>query len=561
MIRQQINKTSSYSYIRLNNEIKTFDTPVKEENRGGMSNGWAFVKNNRFFQITDITNVPWSNKVLDIEYASFRDKTLPGSEEKWKLKISGNKKEKVAAEILAAMYDASLDQFVEHYWSVPGIWPNNTRVSAWTEKTNFTVFNSSQRYIQESTVKYVEKMYDQLLNHNIATSYSEYKDGYLTTTRVMVNKGGMRDMAMAAPADKAEARIVAGYISFSDSVSVNFKTDKELLLLGETIKKISTSQSSNVAIRKNFSETAFFLPELRTDSTGAIEFSFTMPEALTKWKFMALAHTKDASFGYSTKEIVTQKELMVQPNAPRFLREGDKMEFSTKIVNLTDKELTGTAQLELFDASTNTSIDGWFRNSFPNQYFTVGAGQSESVKFPIDVPYLFNKALVWRIVARSGNYSDGEENSMPVLTNRMLVTESLPINMKGSGTKNFTFEKLLNSASSESLQHQSLTVEYSSNPAWYAVQALPYLMDYPYDCAEQTWNRYYANSLASYITSASPKIKQVFEQWKIKDTAALMSNLEKNQELKAVLLEETPWVLEAKTEAQQKKISPSSSIW
>ena len=165
---------------------------------------------------------------------------------------------------------------------------------------------------------------------------------------------------------------------------------------------------------------------------------------------------------------------MVQPNAPRFLREGDKMEFSTKIVNLTDKELTGTAQLELFDASTNTSIDGWFRNSFPNQYFTVGAGQSESVKFPIDVPYLFNKALVWRIVARSGNYSDGEENSMPVLTNRMLVTESLPINMKGSGTKNFSFEKLLKSAGSESLQHQSLTVEYSSNPAWYAVLALPY---------------------------------------------------------------------------------------
>jgi uncharacterized protein YfaS (alpha-2-macroglobulin family) len=367
----------------------------------------------------------------------------------------------------------------------------------------------------------------------------------------MVNQAGMKDMAMSAPAAKERDGIVGDLISFSDSV--NFNTDKELLILGETIKKISKSQTSNITIRKNFNETAFFLPELRTDSTGAIEFSFTMPEALTKWKFMALAHTKDAAFGSSTKEIVTQKELMVQPNAPRFLREGDRMEFSSKIVNVTDKELTGTAELQLFDATTNQSIDGWFRNAFPTQYFTVGAGQSEAVKFPIDVPYLFNKALVWRIVARSGNYSDGEENSMPVLTNRMLVTESLPINMKGSGTKNFKFEKLLNSGSSESLQHQSLTVEYSSNPAWYAVQALPYLMEYPYECAEQTWNRYYANSLASFISNASPKIKQVFEQWKIKDTAALMSNLEKNQELKAVLLEETPWVLEAKTEAQQKK--------
>ena len=174
--------------------------------------------------------------------------------------------------------------------------------------------------------------------------------------------------------------------------------------------------SGDVKIRKNFNETAFFFPDLHTDSTGAIEFSFTMPEALTKWKFMALAHTKDAAFGSSTKEIVTQKELMVQPNAPRFLREGDKMEFSSKIVNMTDKEMTGSAQLQLIDATTNESVDGWFSNMAPNQYFTVAAGQSEAVKFPIQVPYLFNKALVWRIVAKAGNYSvrDGEENAMPV---------------------------------------------------------------------------------------------------------------------------------------------------
>jgi len=142
---------------------------------------------------------------------------------------------------------------------------------------------------------------------------------------------------------------------------------------------------------------------------------------------------------------------------------------------------------------------------------------------------------------------------MPVLTNRMLVTETMPLPMRGTGTKNFTFVKLLNSGKSETLQNYALTLEYTSNPAWYAVQALPYLMEYPYECAEQTWNRYYANSLATFISNSSPRIKQVFEKWKIKDTAALMSNLQKNQELKAVLLEETPWVLQAKTEEQQKK--------
>ena len=188
-----------------------------------------------------------------------------------------------------------------------------------------------------------------------------------------------------------------------------------------------------------------------------------------------------------------------------------------------------------------------------NQYFTVAAGQSEAVKFPIEVPYQFNKALVWRIVAKAGAYSDGEENALPVLTNRMLVTETMPLPMRGTGTKNFTFEKLLNSGKSETLQNYSLTLEYTSNPAWYAVQALPYLMEYPYECAEQTWNRYYANSLASHISNSSPRIKQVFEKWKIKDTAALMSNLQKNQELKAVLLEETPWVLQAKNESEQKR--------
>jgi hypothetical protein len=203
--------------------------------------------------------------------------------------------------------------------------------------------------------------------------------------------------------------------------------------------------------------------------------------------------------------------------------------------------------------ATNESVGGWFNNMYPNQYFTVAAGQSEAVMFPIQVPYLFDKALVWRIVARAGDVSDGEEAAIPVLTNRMLVTETLPLNLRNTQTKNFRFEKLLTSGNSETLQHHSLTVEYTSNPAWYAVQALPYLMEYPYECAEQTWNRFYANALASKIANSSPRIKQIFESWNTKDTAALLSNLQKNQELKAVLLEETPWVLQAKTEAQQKK--------
>jgi uncharacterized protein YfaS (alpha-2-macroglobulin family) len=229
------------------------------------------------------------------------------------------------------------------------------------------------------------------------------------------------------------------------------------------------------------------------------------------------------------------------------------MEFSAKIVNLGEKEVTGIATLELLDAATNKPVDGWFKNVFPNQYFTIAAGQSQAVKFPMEIPFNFNSAMTYRIVAKAGEFSDGEEMAIPILTNRMLVTESLPLNLRNQTTKTFKFDKLLNSGSSTTITNHALTVEYTSNPAWYAVQALPYLMEYPYECAEQTFNRYYANTLAGYISRSMPKIKAVFEKWKNVDTAALMSNLEKNQELKSALLQETPWVLDAQNENQQKK--------
>ncbi|HRE37970.1 MAG TPA: alpha-2-macroglobulin family protein [Chitinophagaceae bacterium] len=539
--------TTDYSFLQLNNQKKTFSFPATEADRGGFGANWLFVKHNRVYQLNQSINVPWTNKDLQIEYMTYREKTLPGSEEKWKIKITGYKKDKVAAEMLASMYDASLDQFYSHNWNEPSIWPYYYNNKTWSGSQNFSQLQSYQKYVYAEESKYVTKAYDYLFQSDI----EEYGNQtyYYRTRNVSEEASGAPAPAVAdtsAVADTNDpSKIVAYKVTMrdKDGDGVTDRIDD----------KKNNQQDASIKIRKNFNETAFFLPELRTDSSGAIEFSFTMPEALTKWKFMALAHTKEAAFGSSTKEIITQKELMVQPNAPRFLREGDKMEFSTKVVNLTDKEMTGTAELQLFDATTGEPVDGWFHNSVANQYFTVAAGQSEALKFPIDIPYQFNKALVWRIIAKSGSYSDGEENALPVLTNRMLVTESMPLPMRGTGTKNFSFEKLLNSGKSESIQHHSLTVEYTSNPAWYAVQALPYLMEYPYDCAEQTWNRYYANSLASFIANSSPRIKQVFEKWKTKDTAALLSNLQKNQELKAILLEETPWVLQAKNENEQKK--------
>ncbi|RTL59442.1 MAG: alpha-2-macroglobulin [Sphingobacteriales bacterium] len=550
------NEKNERNYINLNSETKSFDIAATEDDRGGISMNWFYVQHNRVYTGSNQIEVPWTNKELKISYESFRDKTLPGSEVKWTLKISGIKGDKVAAEMLASMYDASLDQFKPHSWFdfKSQLYPNFYGFNQWNSNVFGTdVSEGIDKYKQASIQNYI-KQYDILAIKKEKNSI-QWGDGYygrldeVVVTGIGIRRKGdvvLRGMVSNAPVASvgmqkfSPPKIVADDEVKIDSTSFIAKENKS--------ENIQTS----IQIRKNFNETAFFLPDLKTDAEGNISFSFTIPEALTEWKFLGLAHTKDMRTAITSNKVVTQKQLMVQPNAPRFMREGDNMEFSAKVSNLTGKALNGTAILQLFDATTMQPVDGLFKNGNPVQSFTVQAGQSAAVKFSIDIPFNYNSALVYRVVAKADEVSDGEENSLPVLTNRMLVTESITLPMRGEGTKNFSFEKLLNNKST-TLSNHALTVEYTSNPAWYAVQALPYLMEYPYECAEQTFNRYYANALAAKIANASPKIKAVFEKWKTLDTAALLSNLQKNEELKSALLQETPWVLEAKNEEQQKK--------
>ena len=557
------NNTGKFSYLSLDKEKKDAEFSVTEADRGGFGISDIFVKDNRLYKNTHIVQVPWTNKNLTIQYASFRDKTLPGSEEQWQIKISGYKTDKVAAEVLAGMYDASLDQFKMQEWSKPDLYPNYAPLAPWQDAGNFSMVQSQIRYINEGIGRVYTKSYDALL------SLSGEKNIMLRGNNLQLSATLMRDKeSLSKPAPRTmgmDENKIGGATPQQDFAAS--KMSKDSLVYSVVGKKLDKSAAAptpdqSSQIRKDFKETAFFFPDLRTDSAGNISFSFTMPEALTRWKWMTLAHSRDLSFGYSEKTVITQKQLMVQPNAPRFLREGDRMELSAKIVNLTDSELTGQVALQLTDPTTGQTADGLFTNLQPNQYFTVGAKQSAVISFPLNIPYQYSRPLSYQIVAGATiqgpggakeNISDGEEATLPVVSNRMLVTESLPLNMPGNGTRSFRFDKLLQSGGSETLSQYALTVEFTSNPAWYAVQALPYLMEYPYECAEQTFNRFYANALASKIANSSPRIQQLFNQWKTTDTAALLSNLEKNQELKSVLLQETPWVLQGKSESQQKK--------
>ena len=532
----------------LNNDRRSTEWAIAEGDRGGFGVLDAFVRDNRIYAHVTKVEVPWTNKELNIRYVSYRDKTLPGSKEQWRVTIGGSKGEKVSAEVLAGMYDASLDAFRRHGWAAPSLYPNYGGMANWTTGQMFTFSQSEGRDFGGLGLTYYYHSNDALMVPGNAFRRGQDADD------ISPYRG---NVFRQAAVDKNLARVASPLAQLQGRASGltvdNTAAADSVVYVGYGRVPAAEPSAPPAQPRKDFRETAFFFPDLYTDSAGNVSFSFTMPEALTSWKWMTLAHTRDLAFGYAEKTVITQKELMVQPNAPRFLREGDRMELPVKVVNLTDSEMTGQVHLVLTDATTGQTADGWFVNRQANQYFTVPAHGSVAVGFPLDIPYQYNRPLTYTVTAEARNYSDGEEATLPVVSNRMLVTESLPLNMPGDGTKHFRFEKLLKSSGSETLNHHALTVEFTANLAWYAVQALPYLMEYPYECAEQVFNRAYANALATRIVSNTPRLREVFGKWRTADTAALLSHLQKNQELKSILLEETPWVLEGKSEEQQKK--------
>ncbi|MEO7800634.1 MAG: alpha-2-macroglobulin family protein, partial [Ginsengibacter sp.] len=531
---------ASYKFASLNKEKKTYDFTITENDRGGFTVLQFFIKDNRIYDSKQVINVPWRNKQLDVTYTTFRDKTLPGSQEQWKVKINGYKGEKVAAEMLTTMYDASLDQFNEHGWQVPDVWPNNFSPKGWDGYQNFGAASSIDKLVEQNYIEAKEKIFRDFIfsgnfGHDARVRFKTRGVASDAKLEMNSNYSGSQEVVVPAMGVKKGSQLAAPKVGIYE----------QMLPTGKQI-----SQAPGTIIRKHFNETAFFFPQLNTDKDGNIEFSFTMPEALTTWKLLTLAHTKELAFGYNERSLITQKDLMIQANAPRFLREGDRMEFSANVTNLTDKEITGQAELQLLEASTMKPVDGLFKNIFPSQYFTIEANKTNGVKFTLEVPFNFTDALVYRIIAKSGNKSDGEEAALPILTNRMLVTETLPLHTRGDSVKHFSFDKLRNSGKSETLKSRSLTIEYSTNPAWYAIQSLPYLAEPKYECADYLFNSYYSNTLAQYIINSSPKIAEVFKLWQ-KDTANFKSNLQKNEELKSVLLQETPWLLEAMNETAQ----------
>ena len=560
-------KAVEQRYFSLNRETKTVEIPIREEWRGNFIVRYTALGWNRIETGEQTVSVPWTNKKLKLEFSTFRDKLSPGAEETWTMTVKGPNGEAAAAEVLAAMYDASLDAFKGHSW--PGLplkynpYAMLNRYSAgfgyqsatlWGKKwaDDFPEFSTPEREaLMDFGITEVFSYY----------RYRAYKRGErsmrreaMTLQKVEDGGGdyGSDEFEFGADDDGAVAESVKGMDAAPMAGAPPPSPKKREENAQETPREGAANDDGGaVKVRTDMRETAYFYPQLRTNEKGELSFSFTAPEALTRWKFMGFAHDKNLAFGALLDTVVTQKTLMVMPNAPRFLREGDRISLPAKVVNLHDAPLSVAVELRLFDALTMMPIDEKLKNNAPVQTLHTAAGQSATAFWDLEIPYGI-QAVTWRITAKAGAFSDGEEAALPVLTNRTLVTESISLSVRGRQTKNFTFKKLKEN-SSETLKHHALTVEFTSNPAWYAVQALPYLMEYPYECAEQTFSRYYANAIAEHIANSDPKIKRVFEIWKNYQPDALLSNLEKNQELKSLLLEETPWVRDAKDETEQKR--------
>ena len=539
--------------LRLSNEQKLIRIPVTEEFRGNVFINLTMVRNNRSFTTSNQVTIPYTNKKLDIQFASFRNKLQPGQDEEWQITLRDNKGEKVLAELLAGMYDASLDAFIPHEWDFSTF---NSYYSnqSWLRNQCFGFINSEQYFDPTSEYFVKTHLYDQLDWFGFGNRYSR---GRMRTKSAKI-RGNLMSISVADVKGSDEANGVdIAEIYMAKSTAPVVKPDEEVVVTQEEIAGSSSfqnpSKSPSIQIRKNLNETAFFYPQLATNENGEVVLKFKAPESLTRWKMMGLAYTKDLKYGQIEKTLVTQKDLMIFTNAPRFLREGDRIQFAAKITNISDHDLTGTAELHFFDALSMKPIDDLLELNAAKIAFSANKGLSTPVSWEIHIPEGL-QAVTYRITATAGDFSDGEEAAIPVLTNRMLVTESMPLPINGMQQKNFSFDKLVNSGTgSSSLRNYRLTLEFTSNPAWYAVQALPYLMEFPHECAEQLFSRYYANSLATHIANSDPKIKRVFESWKNSSPDALKSNLEKNEELKSVLLQESPWVREASSDSERKQ--------
>lgn len=533
------NRRLESTTLLLSDSIVRYEVPYLEEYGDGVYYLFTYVKDGQVYTRSVGLEKRLPEKSLVMKWEVFRDKLRPGQKEEWKLTIQTPQGTPADAELLSTMYDASLDKLYPNSQNLllnyARFLPSPYWMSGYNERLYYTCHFSRTNW------KIPTFIYD-----SFYTS-SDMRDVVIVgygTARSRTLTGGIRGMARA----KAEVLDIV-----EDAAPVNMMAGKRTESVDDLVfEEEAEAQdaglddlASTADVRTNFAETAFFYPQLRTNEEGEITFSFTMPESLTSWNFRGYAHTKGMFTGMLNGSTVTVKEFMLSPNLPRFVRVGDKTSIAATITNLTGVALKGTVKFILFDPMTEKII------STQRQSFAVEAGKNIPVSFRFAVTDKYDLLGV-RMIADGGTFSDGEQHLLPVLSNKEYLTETLAMPIRGEQTRTFQLDSLFN-RDSRTATARRLTVEFTGNPAWYAVQALPALSQPTNDNAVSWATAYYANALAAYIANSQPRIKAVFESWKLQGGSkeTFLSQLQKNQEVKNILVEESPWLLEAKTEAEQ----------
>ena len=532
------NKRLESKRIELSDSVVSFRFPYKKEYGDGILVSMAFVKDGRLYSHNARIMKPAPEKKLQLKWTTFRDKLRPGQQEEWKLTVLYPDGSPAEAEMLATMYDASLDKIysahkldfgVDFHYVVP-----------------LTYWNTS--YMRNAYL-YVDFPLKRL--RAVPLEYSELIIPSTGRMEAMVVGYGGSPRATLAGALKIRGRSAANAVMNQEAVTDMVLQEEMVETSAQEKAEMGSSEelaeTGDIQIRENFAETAFFYPQLRTNEKGEVSISFVLPESLTRWKFMGLAHTRNVDYGKIEATATASKEFMLQPNMPRFVRVGDKANIAASLMNLSDKGVKGTVRMELFNPETEKVFYS------QKQKFDVKGGETGHVNFTFEVSDKY-AVMACRMVADGDTFSDGEQRYIPVLTDKQWVTETVPLNVNGEGAHTFSLENLFNKHS-KTASEQRLTVEFTAHPAWYAVQALP-VVAHPQNEDALSWaTAYYAHSLAAYIVKENPRIKQVFDSWKAQGGTkeTFMSNLQKNQELKNILLAETPWLAEATNEGEQKQ--------
>ena len=559
------NKLLEKGAWELGDSIVTLPFTYKEEYASGIVLNYSFVKQGKCYTRMMSIARPLPEKKLNIAWKTFRNRLTPGQKEEWTLKITTPDGKPAKAQLMSVLYDKSLDQIAPHSWNFSLGFYQSLPNCYWKHNLTFRSFYLNGVY---PTKYYDEKQLDVDKFDGKFFSYYAYMQA-VELSKLERSSGGTVESVRIQKDEvvREEAKVIRIRGSKMTRVGAAAPSANKVFDVVEEMPQFAGGSGSDagqfldkVQVRENMNETAFFYPALESDNNGNVAIRFTLPESVTTWKFMGLAHDKEMRNGLLVDEAVAQKTVMVQPNMPRFLREGDKATIVAKLSNTSDKKVSGNARMQIIDPETNKVV--WQKT----QGYKIDAEGSAIVSF--DISGLKEGVYINKVVAAGNGYSDGEQHYLPVLSNRELVTNTLPITLTEMGEQSFDLSRLFagkDGKKAKNADDARVTIEYTNNPSWLMIQALPSLSN-PVndDNAISLMAAIYSNSIARYLMKSSPVIKQVVELWK-QETASgnasgktdnsgvsLMSSLEKNQKLKNIVLNETPWMMEADKESEQK---------